>query len=549
MSHAITASADKVAHDGRSHVQVLILGTGLAGLTCALELADAGHTVCLVTKSVDPSHTNTSWAQGGIIYEDEGDAGDGAGSLSSLSEDIQSASDHTSYPPAVEQLVRLGPGLVQSHMVRQSGRSVSFDHDETGSIDLVQEAAHSKPRIAHVGDATGKAMQDVYISAAVKHPNIKILSDHSVVDILTSQHHCDGLGYRYRLENDCCGAYLLDHQTQDVKTVSAEFTVLATGGASSLFLHSTNTRGSIGSGLALASRAGADILFPHYIQFHPTALWKGKRRFLISEALRGAGAQLLNSAGERFMQHYHPAAMEMAPRDELSRAIVRELVSRDDDCVYLDLSTYRDSHRSIEERFPTIFATCAEQGIDIRKDLIPVVPAAHYLCGGVKVDLDGKTSLDRLYAVGEVSCTGLHGANRLASTSLLECLVWGHTAASSMKNRLAQNDMMTSSMRESLKPWQHIGRPEPIDRQRIAGDWTRIRTMMWNYVGIIRRQQLLEIAVKDFRLLSESLNELYHQTRISKQLVELNHAVQCCRIIVESARRDSKSRGCHYLEG
>ncbi len=523
----------------------LIIGSGLAGLSCALELARRGITVTVVSKSEDLYACNTAWAQGGIAYlDDTQSVGD---SLELYAQDMIQSGDGMNHEPAVQQLTQLGNKLIKAEMIDQL--KIPFDRDSRGILLKSKEGAHSRARVIHVGDATGKAIQTGLVKVATAHPNIEILSNYTAVDLLTTQHHCVGRTFTYSLDNVCCGAYLLDNTSGRVKTVPADYTLLATGGIGQLYLHSSNSPGSIGDGMVMAKRAGAAILFPHYIQFHPTALAKGRQRFLISEVVRGAGAQLLNGRGERFMKRYNPQQLELASRDELTRAIIQEMIANEEEFVYLDLSTHRQEEGPIEERFPTIFQECLKFGIDIRSQPIPVVPAAHYLCGGVKVDLNGRTTLERLFAAGEVACSGAHGANRLASTSLTECLTWGHQAAKTIADALERQEGLSDTIVNALRDWEDVGESVRLDRQRLAGDWSRMRTVMWNYVGIIRNPKLLEIASKDFRLLGESLAELYFNAAMSKDLVDLFHGIRACQLIVDSAKKDPVSVGCHYLSG
>lgn len=520
----------------------MIIGSGLAGLTCALELAESGIPVTVVTNSADGSESNTAWAQGGMAYVEQGNGG--SDTLAKLAEDIRVSGDGICNQEAVEQLTGLGNRLIKEKLIDKL--RIPFERTSQGKLALNHEGAHSSRRIIHVGDATGRAVENACLEAARAHTNIEFLTDRTAVDLLTTEHH-GGHRFQYSLNNLCCGAYLLDNKTGKVEKTVADFTVLATGGVGQLFLHSTNAPSSIGAGMVMASRAGAALLFPHYIQFHPTALFKGKRRFLISEVLRGAGAQLLNGNGERFMKRYDPKQLELASRDELTRAIIQEMIHNQDDCVYLDLSTIPLSDGPIAERFPTIFEECLRQGIDIRTQPIPVVPAAHYHCGGVKVDLSGRTTLSRLFAVGEVSCTGLHGANRLASTSLTECLTWGYQAARSIVEAVKAGELLNSDIAANIRDWEETGEAVTLDKQRLAGDWSRMRTVMWNYVGVLRTKKLLNVAYKDFRVLDESLSELYFNAAMSRELVDLFHGIQACQIIVEAARKDPVSLGCHYL--
>jgi L-aspartate oxidase len=345
------------------------------------------------------------------------------------------------------------------------------------------------------------------------------------------------------LANRCLGAYVLEVSSNQVFTVFADATILATGGAGALYIHTSNHPGSIGSGLAMASRAGARLLNLEFIQFHPTCLYvPGAPRFLITEALRGAGAKLVNAAGEQFLQRYHPKG-ELAPRDVVARAIVDELHRSGEDCVFLDLG---DKGKELAKRFPTVAETCARYGIDMKTQRIPVVPAAHYTCGGVVSDLHGQTTLPGLYVAGEVACTGVHGANRLASTSLLEGLTFGvaagrHAAGRSFAEPLPQ-DLMGA-----VPDWEPVPGPSNEDPALIAQDWSAIRHTMWNYVGIVRTRERLERAVADLRHQLVRLTQFYRTTPISAPLVDLFHGCLAAGLIAEAARRNPTSVGCHYV--
>jgi len=520
---------------------VLILGTGLAALSCALELAKQHIPSLLVTNTEHPSETNTAWAQGGVAYVQP----ESQDSLEVYANDIWDSGDGVGNLAAIEQLTQLGNKLVREVMI--DALEIPFERNGAGKLTNNHEGAHSTSRVIHVGDSTGRAIQQAFLRVAMKSEWISFLPEHTAVDLLTTQHHGLGNRFTYQLENQCCGAYLLDNASGKVKKQLADFTVLATGGIGQLFLHSTNHPYAIGSGMVMARRAGAALLFPHYIQFHPTALDRGRSNFLISEVVRGAGAILRNGQGERFMKKYHPQQLELAPRDELSRAIAQEMLHHQEECVYLDATSIPTDTGSLENRFPTISQECRKYGLDMNQDWIPVVPAAHYHCGGVKVDLHGHTTIPRLFAIGEVSCTGVHGANRLASTSLVECLTWGHQAARRISEAYQRHEALETGMSNSIRDWEESGVSVTLDKQRLAGDWSRIRTVMWNYVGIIRSKKLLEIAVKDFRLLGESLSELYYNAAMSRELVDLFHGLNACQIIVEAAWKDSSSLGCHYL--
>src|SRR5438477_2397635 len=413
----------------RDHFPVLVIGTGIAGLTTAFTLAGAGIKVLLVTKAADPKDCNTFWAQGGIIYEGEND------SPANLIEDVLRAGAGISNEEAVRFLATEGPHVVKKLLLDEI--HVPFSTTDEGELDLTQEGAHSMPRIIHAGDATGRAIENSLLNRVKSEPNITLATEITAIDLLTTHHHPTDIQVRYRLTNECAGAYLLDNRTNDVYTVFADFTVLATGGLGQIYLHTTNTRSAIGDGVVMAKRAGARIMNAEYVQFHPTALAdKQANHFLISEALRGEGARLRNQKGEYFMEKYSPSLKDLAPRDIVARAIVEEMTRNKEEFVYLDLANFYKGHQPIAERFPNIRKACADIGVDIERDPIPVVPAAHYFCGGILADTNGETTLARLYAVGETSCTGLHGGNRLASTSLLEGLTWGYYAASSIQEKL-----------------------------------------------------------------------------------------------------------------
>jgi L-aspartate oxidase len=519
----------------RSHYPVLVLGTGIAGLTTAFSLASAGIKVLLVTKTADPKDCNTFWAQGGIIYEGEDD------SPAKLIEDILRAGAGLSSEDAVRFLAVEGPRVVRELLLEEM--HVPFSTSEEGELDLTQEGAHSIPRIIHAGDATGRAIEISLLNRVKSEPNITLATEITAIDLLTTQHHPTDIQVRYRLDNECVGAYLLDNRTNDVYTIFADYTVLATGGIGQIFLHTTNTRSSLGDGVVMARRAGARIMNAEYVQFHPTALADKKaNHFLISEALRGEGARLRNHQGQYFMEKYSPLK-DLAPRDVVARAIVEEMTTNKEEYVYLDLANFYKGHQPIAERFPNIRKACAEIGVDIERDPIPVVPAAHYFCGGVLADTSGRTTLSRLYAIGETSCTGVHGGNRLASTSLLEGLTWGYYAAISIRNTY---NVFHDHLLQSIPDWQPPGRQNMEDPALILQDWTTIQNTMWNYVGIVRTYERLKRAVADMRELGNRLTKFYHESMISKSIVELFHGQQMAAIVSDAAIRNPVSRGAHF---
>ena len=542
----------------RTHYPVLIIGTGIAGLTAAFTLANAGIRVLLVTKATDPADCNTSWAQGGIIYEGEGD------SPAKLIGDISRAGAGISNAEAVNFLAVEGPRVVKQLLL--DNVHVPFSTTDEGELDLTQEGAHSVPRIIHAGDATGRAIETSLLSRVKSEPNITLATEVTAIDLLTTHHHPLDIQVRYRLTNECVGAYLLDNRTNDVYTIFADYTILATGGLGQIYLHTTNTRNSLGDGVVMASRAGARIMNAEYVQFHPTALADKKaNHFLISEALRGEGARLRNQRGEYFMEKYSPELKDLAPRDVVARAIVEEMTRNKEEFVYLDLANYYHGPQPIAERFPNIRKACLDLGIDIERDPIPVVPAAHYFCGGVLVNTSGETTLSRLYAIGETSCSGLHGANRLASTSLLEGLTWGFYAAQSIRGRLAApassaspqvrrafsslgagSGSMPDPLLGSIPDWRPPGTENLEDPALILQDWTTIQHTMWNYVGIVRTYERLKRALADMQHLGSRLTKYYHESTISKSIVELFHGQQMASIVASAAIRNPRSTGAHF---
>ncbi len=542
----------------RDHYPALVIGTGIAGLTTAFALANAGIRVLLVTKAVDPADCNTSWAQGGIIYQGEDDT------PAKLIADIMRAGAGISNEEAVHFLAQEGPKVVKDLLLEEV--HVPFTTTVEGELDLTQEGAHSVSRIIHAGDATGRAIETSLLNRVKAEPNITLATGVTAIDLLSTHHHPNDIQVRYRLTNECVGAYLLDNQTNDVYTIFADYTVLATGGIGQIYLHTTNTKNSLGDGVVMASRAGARILNAEYVQFHPTALADKKaNHFLISEALRGEGARLRNQRGEYFMERYSPDMKDLAPRDVVARAIVEEMTRNKEEFVYLDLANFYHGPQEIPERFPNIRAACADIGIDIERDPIPVVPAAHYFCGGILVNNLGETTLSRLYAIGETSCSGLHGANRLASTSLLEGLTWGYYAAQSIKEKLTRPASSASAAAHrafsSLQPgtgtfpdsivttipdWQPPGKQNLEDPALILQDWTIIQHTMWNYVGIVRTYERLKRALADMQHLGSRLTKYYHESTISKSIVELFHGQQMASIVATAAIRNPRSIGAHF---
>lgn len=514
---------------------MLILGAGIAGCTAALRAAELGAEVCLALK--DPlNESNTRYAQGGIV----GQTSEPLDSPSQLASDIEAAGAGLCRSSAVQLLAEEGPELCQRFLWKQLG--IPFDLKENGFPHATAEAAHFARRIFHVKDSTGKSIQEGLMEAVRKNSRIKVLEHRALVDLLTVPHH--SLDPRSVYDPiQVWGAFLLNLENGEVERVMAKRTFLATGGLGYLYLHTSNPAGATGDGLAAAYRASARIVNCEYVQFHPTTLFiPNKPRTLLTEALRGEGAHLRNPKGERFMSRYAPEQMELAPRDVVSRAIFQEMALTNSSCMYLDLEPLT-SKLDVEARFPSVLAACRAEGLDPLHQGIPVVPAAHYFCGGVAVDLEGRSSVEGLFAVGEVACTGLHGANRLASTSLLEGLLWGYRGAEAAVGDLPGLKLPDSSR---LREWVGVKAPEVMDPLLIEQDWTQIRTTLWNYAGIVRTQARLKRASEDLRYLFHRCEAFYRSAPLSRSLLELRNGALCARLILNAALQNPESRGCHY---
>ena len=517
------------------HTDVLIIGCGIAGGTAALELADTGLGVVIVTRADEPAESNTYWAQGGIIFTGEGD------SPEKLVRDVLHAGAGICREQAVQTLARSGPALVQSVLIDRL--KVPFDRRPDGSLSLGREGGHSLPRIVHSADSTGRAIENALIAELRRHPRVRFLTSHTAVDLLTPAHH----GRDRRAVYDpvsCVGAYLLEQSTGEIVRAFARTTILATGGLGQIYLRTTNPAGARGDGVAMAYRAGARVINTEYVQFHPTAFYhRSAPCFLITEAVRGAGARLVDERRRPFMDGYDPEWKDLAPRDVVSRSIHAEMLARGVKNVYLDLASYIPAER-IRAEFPGMYESCLEYGIDITRDLLPVVPAAHYSCGGVWVDDNGRSTLDRLYAIGEVSCTGVHGANRLASTSLLEGLVWGHRSARHIAESLEPRG---AALFDDIPPWQPTGAEAP-DPALVAQDVTSIKHIMWNYVGLVRTSRRLARAISDLRNLEVEIERFYRAAALSDDLVGLRNSIRVALIVTLAAWENRESRGCHYRE-
>lgn len=506
-----------------SHFDALIIGSGLAGLTLALNLAET-QKVALVTKQT-LQDSASAWAQGGIAavlsVED---------SPAAHIQDTLIAGAGLCDETMTRHIVEHGPQAVR-WLINRGVLFTKDDHNATG-YHLTREGGHSMRRIIHADDATGKVVQLTLTKQAVQHPNITVLEHHIAIDLITSEKLPQA-----EAANRCYGAYVLDIHAGTVRTIAANNTVLATGGAGKVYLYTTNPDVATGDGIAMGWRAGCRIANMEFVQFHPTCLYHPHAKsFLITEAVRGEGGILKLPNGERFMPQ-HDARAELAPRDIVARAIDFEMKKRGLDCVFLDISHQPTDF--LKQHFPTIYQRCLELGIDITREPIPVVPAAHYTCGGIVTDQRGRTDIDNLYAIGETAHTGLHGANRLASNSLLECLV---TGLSAVQDILARESTPTIS----LPNWDESRVTDADEEVVISHNWDELRRFMWNYVGIVRTTKRLQRAQHRIRLLNEEIDEYYSNFRVTSDLLELRNLVCTSELIVRSAMLRQESRGLHY---
>ncbi len=504
---------------------VLIIGSGLAGLTLALKVADTKK-VCLVSKR-EITDSASSWAQGGIAAVLNNDD-----SIEAHIEDTLIAGAGLCDKEVTRMVAEKGRETIE--WLIQQGVHFTRESDDSG-YHLTREGGHSHRRIFHVADATGNAVQKTLTERIREHANITLMENHIAVDLITTK-KLEGSA-NLADHNRCLGAYVLDNTTGKVITIAAQHTALATGGAGKVYLYTTNPDVSTGDGIAMAWRAGCRVANMEFIQFHPTCLYHPHAKsFLISEVVRGEGGLLKLPDGTRFMPA-HDARGELAPRDVVARAIDFEMKKRGLDCVYLDIS--HQPAEFIQSHFPTIYKRCLELGIDITKQPIPVVPAAHYSCGGVMTDAYGRTDIDSLYAIGETACTGLHGANRLASNSLLECLVFSQAAASQILK--APNHAW-----KTLPEWDESRVTDADEEVLITHTWNELRRFMWNYVGIVRTNKRLSRALHRIYMLRDEVHEFYSNFRISNDLIELRNLLQVAELIVLSAIERHESRGLHY---
>ncbi len=517
-------------------VDVLVIGCGIAGAAAALRLAqDRERQILVITRTNNPEESNTRYAQGGIVGRGPQD------SAEALAHDIETAGAGLCLPSAVRILSEEGPARVRDVLIDDAG--VHFDRDGNGELACTREGGHSTRRILHVGDATGYAIAKALTAKLAELPNVTLATGLTAVDLITSSHHDRNVLVRYE-PITCYGAYVLDRREDSIHRILAGTTVLATGGFCRIYRYSTNPDGSRGDALARAYRAGARILNAEFVQFHPTTLAvTGADNFLISEAVRGEGARLYTPDGRHFMDDYAPAWGDLAPRDIVARAIHGEMVAHGYPHVLLDLASHMKPS-DIRQRFPTIHATCHAVGIDITDGPIPVVPAAHYSCGGVFADEWGRTTIRGLYAVGEVACTGLHGANRLASTSLLEGLVWGTRAA----QHIASAAHCHNAKLGDVPPWESAeGSAEP-DPALLLHDRSTIQNTMWLYVGLTRNAHRLARASRDLDHLWDAIEMFYRTSRVTDDLIGLRNMAQTACVVAHAAWQNRSSRGVHYRE-
>jgi len=515
----------------------LVIGSGIAGLSFALKVAAHGS-VALVTKK-SAMDSNTNLAQGGIasVFGPED-------SFAFHIEDTLSSGDGLCNRDVVDMVVKEGPQRIRALLqmgVDFNLRPSAEPNADAVRFDLGREGGHSRKRIVHAQDMTGRAVEQVLVERARADARISLFEDHIAVDLITCSTRLKRGTVVTTHEDFCCGAYVLDVRSKRVKTFKARITLLAAGGAGKVYLYTSNPDIATGDGIAMAYRAGATVANLEFVQFHPTCLFNPEaKNFLISEAVRGEGGILLDHRGRAFMEAYDPQK-DLACRDVVARAIDAEMKKSGADCVYLDIS-HRPADR-VRTRFPNLYRKCLGYGIDMSREPIPVVPAAHYMCGGVATDMMARTDIRRLYAVGETACTGLHGANRLASNSLLEALVYAHNAAESA---IAERQNGNADIDPVPPSWDEAGTTDSDEMIMVSHNWDEIRRLMWNYVGIVRSDKRLERARRRIEIIQKEIQEYYWNFRIESDLIELRNIAVVAELVIRCAAHRKESRGLHY---
>lgn len=507
----------------------LVIGSGMGGLNFALKAAKFGK-VCLVSKT-NLEETNTHYAQGGIaavMYPPD--------NFEKHVQDTLVAGAGYCNEEVVRMVVQEAPERIREFLEM----GMDFDRKPDGTLDLAMEGGHTQHRLLHHKDSTGAEMEKVLARKARENSNIAIYENHFAIDLLT-QHNMGDIVRSGRTDIECYGAYVADLNSRKVKTFLSKVTVIATGGIGNVYQTTTNPEIATGDGVAMVKRANGIIENMEFVQFHPTSLFNPGVRpsFLITEALRGFGAELRNHAGEKFMRRYHTSG-SLAPRDVVARAIDNEMKLTGDDYVWLDCTHLNDDE--LKTHFPNIYEKCLElKGIDITKELIPVVPAAHFSCGGIKVDINGRSSIDRLYAIGEASSTGLHGANRLGSNSLIEAAVFGHRAAMDSSKRL--NDL---TFEEEIPDWNYHGTTHLEEMVLVTQNYRELQAIMSNYVGIVRSDLRLQRARTRLEIIYQETEDLYRRSTISLKLCELRNLIAVGYLIIKMAQNRQESLGAHY---
>ncbi len=514
----------------------LVIGSGVAGLSFALKAANFGSVTIITKKGIMDS--NTTQAQGGI-----------ASVLSKVDsfdlhiQDTLTSGDGLCNQEVVEKVVKSSPDQIREliDMGVQFNRREEARPQDAPNLDLGREGGHSRKRIVHAQDMTGLELEKVLVAHIREDERIRVMENQVAIDLITCSTRMKRGLVTTTHEAFCCGAYVLDRLTQEVNTFEAKITLLATGGAGKVYLYTSNPDIATGDGIAMAYRAGATVANLEFVQFHPTCLYHpDAKNFLISEAVRGEGAVLKDAAGNPFMEKYDPQK-DLACRDVVARAIDTELKKSGDDSVFLDIS-HKDPE-FIKRRFPNLYQKCLTYGMDMTKEPIPVVPAAHYMCGGVSTDMCGRTDIHRLYAIGETACTGLHGANRLASNSLLEALVYADSAA---KQAIQDIQAMNFSAIPEAPRWDEVGTSRGDELIMVTQNWDEIRRFMWNYVGIVRSDKRLSRARRRIEIIQNEIQEYYWDFKVSADLIELRNIAMVAELIIRCAMHRKESRGLHY---